>query len=180
MSTPIQLGLGSALCLSALAAVSDWRTGIIPNWLTLPPIIVAPVAYWASDGVAGAIQAITAAVLSGAVPYLLFRGNAMGGGDVKLFAALGALTGFDVRIGIEIQIYAFVFAMLLVLAQLARKGKLHSTLRSAIGIVLRSMRSQNTEHPPAESMTQHRLGVAISLSTLLECLPPIAHVWGPA
>ncbi len=36
-------GIAAALGLALTAAITDWRRGEIPNWLTLPPLIVAPV-----------------------------------------------------------------------------------------------------------------------------------------
>lgn len=177
MSTPIPLGLSAALVLSALAALSDLRSGTIPNWLTLPPIVLAPFAYAASHGIGGAVQAVTAAVLSGAVPYLLFAWGGMGGGDVKLFAALGALTSFDIRIGLEIQICAFVCAMCLAIARSIWAGELRSTMSSAIEHVLRATRLRRPGCRGAKSMTPHRLGMAILVSTLLQCGPQVADAW---
>src|SRR5262245_30441442 len=96
---------GSALLIAAVAAVTDFRRGEIPNWLTLPPLAVAPAAYGILHGPWGALGAIAAATVAGLVPYLLFRRGAAGGGDVKLFAALGATAGLS--IGIEAELCTF-------------------------------------------------------------------------
>ena len=34
-----------ALVIAALGAVTDWRTGNIPNWLTLGALVIAPFAH---------------------------------------------------------------------------------------------------------------------------------------
>jgi Flp pilus assembly protein protease CpaA len=101
----------------------------------------------------------------------------MGGGDVKLFAALGALTSFDIRIGLEIQICAFVCAMCLALSRLLWTGQLRSTIGSAIDRVLRSTRLRPHGCRVAQPMTPHKLGVAILVSTLIQCGPQVADAW---
>ena len=80
---------GLALVL-AYAAFGDLRARIIPNWLTLGIALSAPVMWWATGmtlwpGVA--IQ-LAAAVTVLIIFAIFFAFNAMGGGDVKLIAAL--------------------------------------------------------------------------------------------
>jgi prepilin peptidase CpaA len=86
-TTALLLGLGSTLIV---AAVIDWRTFIISNKLNAAVAIAAPLFWWAS-GMAfwpGAAVQIGAA----AVVLILLAGafaiGMMGGGDVKLAAAL--------------------------------------------------------------------------------------------
>ena len=52
---------GLALLIAAIAAVTDFRTGEIPNWLTLPPLVAAPLAYGMMDGLWAAVASIAAA-----------------------------------------------------------------------------------------------------------------------
>ena len=81
----------AALAIALLiAAISDLRTRLIHNWLTFGIALAAPAFWWASGlslwpGVAGQIGLGLAAfaALTG-----LFAVGAMGGGDVKLLAAL--------------------------------------------------------------------------------------------
>ena len=73
-----------------LAAVGDWRARIIPNWLNAAIALLA-VPYWWSIGLplwpGMALQvALGAAVF--ALFAIAFRFGAMGGGDVKMAAAL--------------------------------------------------------------------------------------------
>ena len=81
------------LAMLAAAVVTDLRTGKVYNWLTAPSVAVG----LALGAVSGGFPAITdrllgmAAVL--AVAILLARLANLGGGDVKLLAAVGALQG---------------------------------------------------------------------------------------
>jgi prepilin peptidase CpaA len=74
----------------ALAALGDWRSRRIPNWLNAAIALLA-IPFWWATGLSFvpdiAIQIATAAVVFGlfAVAFSL---GAMGGGDVKLVAAL--------------------------------------------------------------------------------------------
>ena len=81
----------AALAIALIyACVDDWRRRIIENWLTAGIALAAPVFWWANElalwpGIG--VQIIMAAVL-----FVLFLGffilGMMGGGDVKLIAAL--------------------------------------------------------------------------------------------
>src|SRR5512141_6506 len=75
------------------AAVSDlcWRR--IPRWLTTATLVVG-LAYQAWHG--GFWAALLAAFLGFSIGLLFFRMGAIGGGDVKLMAALGAVLGLTV------------------------------------------------------------------------------------
>jgi prepilin peptidase CpaA len=148
---------GLALLIAAIAAVTDFRTGEIPNWLTLPPLVVAPVAYFIIDGLWGAVASIAAIAICGLVPYVLFRRGAAGGGDVKLFAAIGAVAGL--AIGIEAQLVTFMAAALISLGRLAWHGKLFKTLSNSAFLGLNPILPQKWRREVApELMTMVRLG----------------------
>ncbi|MEY4472641.1 MAG: hypothetical protein RL671_945 [Pseudomonadota bacterium] len=86
-----QYVLLAALAIAlVVAAVTDIRRRQIDNWLNAAIALTAPLYWWASDlglwpGVAWQVglAAITLAICAG-----LFALRAMGGGDVKLLAAL--------------------------------------------------------------------------------------------
>jgi prepilin peptidase CpaA len=103
------------LLVSGIAAVHDARRGHIPNWvvgLGLALVLGGSIAAFSfSDGFAGLGRAGSAAlgfVACGAVPLLLFRLNALGGGDVKLLATIGAQLG--PTLGLELSFAAFLVA----------------------------------------------------------------------
>lgn len=90
--------LGALSILLIVAMVTDWRAREIPNWLTATVALLAPVWWWASGmtlwpGIG--LQVIFCTVMF-AIGIGLFAINAMGGGDVKLLAALALwLPGLD-------------------------------------------------------------------------------------
>lgn len=174
---PTQIAVSCALSLSVAAAISDWRSGTIPNWLTLPPLVLAPIGYGLASSPSSAAQSMAAALLSGAVPYVLFRRRAMGGGDVKLFAALGALTGFDPLLGLRIELGAFAAAMAGALCFLFWNRRLLAVIRRAFAnaVPLGAMHPC-TPRSSDESSTPVKLGGPVLLATIAHCAPHLP--WG--
>jgi prepilin peptidase CpaA len=125
------------------------------------------------DGMAGLLGSLAGAVLVGLVPYLLFtfsRGRGIGGGDVKLFAALGAWLGPS--LGVEVQFLAFACLLFWAFGLLAWRGRLlavlGSTLRLAFGWALPK---RWRRAPAAETLTSLRMGPAIAAGTVgVSCL----------
>ncbi len=171
------LFLMAAVVLTALAAVSDHRTGRIPNWLTLGGLCAALVGHlghgWLTGGVTfGLIQlgfSVAGALFCSLAPAILFVKGGMGGGDLKLFAALGALC--HPMLGIEAQLYSLLIAAVVAPARLAYDGKLWSVLGRSLSLLLNPFRSrERRQSPPAEVLTWFRLGPAIFLGTLVTTL----------
>lgn len=164
-----------AVAVAAVGAALDWRKGEIPNWLTVTAFVVAPVIHVIRFSLArvtteaalyeGAYS-VAGGVLCGVVPLLLFRQNAIGGGDVKLLIALGAL--LEPVLGVEAQMYGFFAGAILAPARLAYEGKLLSTVKNtfAIGanLFLPKSRQRTVD---ATALSWFRLGPAIFLGVLL-------------
>jgi prepilin peptidase CpaA len=159
----------AALVVSAVAAVFDLKTGSIPNWLTLPALLLAPIAhyvYGTSHGMdtseAGyeAGFSVAGALVTGIVPVILFRQSAIGGGDVKILAALGALC--QPSMGLEVELYTFMAAMVIAPARLAYDGKLLATLKNTGFLMLNPVLPKDKRRTvEPEVMSWFRLGPCI-------------------
>lgn len=168
----------AALAIAGLAALADWRTGEIANWITLPPAAISPLLYAFFLGAHHGLLSVASLFLCSFVPYGLFRQGAMGGGDVKLFSALGAVTGFDIRAGIEIQLTAFVIAMVIAFGVLAWKGVLIRTLCNVVRFSFRRLRSSSLlPKTDIELLTPIRMGGSILIGTALALLPYLSLQW---
>jgi prepilin peptidase CpaA len=77
----------------AVCAVTDVRTGKIYNVVTYPALALG-LAYAASPRGTGLPIALGGLLAGGLPLYLFFAAGWMGGGDVKLMAAIGAIKGF--------------------------------------------------------------------------------------
>jgi prepilin peptidase CpaA len=95
LSQPSLLGTGQILLgiLAAVAAVYDIRYRRIPNWLSLAGIIAGFGWNAYSSGGSGLLRAAEGFGLGFALYFPLYLLRARGAGDVKLLAAVGAITG---------------------------------------------------------------------------------------
>lgn len=170
--------LVAAVVVAGLAAFMDWRTGHIPNWLTLGGLALAPVAHLVhaiavglrgQDAVMEAVWSIVGALVVGIVPLLLYRNDAIGGGDVKLLLALGAILQW--RIGFEAEVYSFFAAGLFAPARLAYEGKLFKTLKNSMMIAANPFlpKAKRRQVEP-ESMTWFRFGPSMFVGTIFAAI----------
>jgi prepilin peptidase CpaA len=153
----------TALLLALLSAISDTRTGHIPNLLTLPPLAVAPLLHALLGGPGALGGSLLGACLCAVVPGFAFARGAMGGGDLKLFTALGALLGFD--LGLQIELAALWLATLWVCGRFAWHGQLFHVLRGTLAFFWQRC-TRSTSPAPAALQTELRLGAAIGGATL--------------
>ncbi len=80
-----------AVLLAAVA--TDVRKGLIYNWLTIPATIVGLLLAVFQSGWSGLGLSLLGILIGGGGLFLPFFFGIMGGGDVKLMAAVGALMG---------------------------------------------------------------------------------------
>jgi prepilin peptidase CpaA len=165
---PWALSLALAAC--CLAAVTDLRARTIPNWLTLPLLLCGVLGHglwWGFDGLWLSVLGCSICFVPG---YFLFVRNALGGGDVKLFAGLGALLG--PREGLELQLCAFALVALYALWSTAWHGRLGALLRSSCRATLHLLAPARFARPSGVEYESVELpmGVAILLSALAVAL----------
>lgn len=164
-----------ALAVTAVAGVYDWRRGIIPNWLTYAALLCAPFIHlgrilavheppnWAFTE---AGLSIVGALMCAAVPLLLRKRGAMGWGDVKLLAAVGAL--LQTKNGVAAEMFGFLAATLVAPAQLAYQGKLFVTLKNAATLGANMFRPASKQQAVDQAaMSSFRIGPAIFFGVAL-------------
>ncbi len=83
---------GALLALLALACWTDLRSRRIPNWITVPGMLVGSVLN-AVHGVAGLTGALLGVATAFLVALPFFATGVLGGGDAKLLMAVGAFFG---------------------------------------------------------------------------------------
>ena len=138
--------LQAILVAVALAAtVTDLRSRQIPNWLTLGGVVAAFAARSILFGWPGLLEAVQGLALGLAVYGTLFALRVMGGGDVKLMMALGAVAGPANWLAIFF-ITSLVGGPIALMTVLLR-GRLGKTLRNVWAILLQLARLR----PPYEA-----------------------------
>ncbi len=153
---PFLLG---ATGLAALAAYTDLRRGLIPNALTCGGLLAAALGHlvqgWYLAGWRAGLVALgtslAGALLCALAPAVLFLRGCLGGGDVKLFAALGACC--QPLLGIEVQLYSLVLAAAFAPARLAYEGRLFRVMGQTCLALLQRVwpRGERRELPPEVS-----------------------------
>jgi prepilin peptidase CpaA len=128
--------LMGAVLLALIAAWTDFRSRRIPNWLTVPGMLIGVAANLALNGWSG-LKASLLGVGLGLIlllPFVLLR--SLGAGDWKLAGALGAFTGpvllTDLLLG------SVFVAGVMAVALIIYKGRMRQTVRN-IGHILISL-----------------------------------------
>lgn len=100
-----------AMLLVAAAFVSDSRRMRIPNWMTVPSMLAGLLVHWIAGGSEGLLHSLGGAGTGLLVMLLLYVTGAVGAGDVKLFAGIGAWIGAWYTL--QAIMYSILFAALI-------------------------------------------------------------------
>ena len=98
------------IAVCCVAAYTDMRSHVIPDWLSLTSLAVGLAVRLGAFGLGGIFdQGLISSLLGAGFSFVLFGliglwGKGMGGGDIKLMTAVGALAGF--RLSLAISMYA--------------------------------------------------------------------------
>ena len=156
--------------LVILAAIWDIRTRRIPNWLTLPGVVLGVALNTFLFEINGLWFSLKGLGVAFAVYFVLYLLHAMGAGDVKLMAAVGAAAGPGNWIGILV--LTSVAGALVGLLLVAFKGRLRRTLGN-LGIIISSLgrgRAPYRETPELDVSSDKAMrlphGALIALGTL--------------
>lgn len=85
--------LFDALAVALTAAILDVQQHRIPNWLTYPAMLAGVLLRSYFFGWRGTTSAVLGLLLAGGIIFVFFVMRAIGAGDLKLLAAIGALIG---------------------------------------------------------------------------------------
>jgi prepilin peptidase CpaA len=164
--------IGGALVVSGVGAAWDLVTYKIPNKLTYTAMVIGLIAQVCILGRSGLWMGPAGLLLGGAIFLLLYVLRAMGAGDVKLMAALGAFVG--PRAVVEIALYSAIAGGVMALGLAVFKGRLKQTMENVVHLVrfhavmgAESHPTVNLENPEA---LRFAYGAAIFVGTLTEFL----------
>ena len=115
-----------------VAAISDLRRGKVFNWLTYPAIVVGLGIGAAEGAMAGDAWGVLGERLLGfgfgfGVLFVAYLFGGMGGGDVKLMAAVGAVLGWPGVL--HAVVYSFLVAAAIGLILMIARGRTGLVLR---------------------------------------------------
>jgi len=130
---PLVLG-GLTIALAVCGGWLDWRSRRIPNWLTVPALLVGLGANTLAGGWPGAKAALEGAGLGLGLllPLVLVRG--LGAGDWKLMGALGAFVG-PARL-VVVLLGTILIAGIMAVVEMVRRGRVIETLKNLWTLIL--------------------------------------------
>lgn len=157
--------------LMIVAAIWDLRHRKIPNWLTGVGFVTGLMAQIALGGSAGLLSALKGVALALLVYVPLYALRGVGGGDLKLMAAAGAIAGPKnwLLIFVTTALLGGVCAIVLALS----RGMLGRTMRNTGRILaaLVCLRAPYASHPELDVTRPEALrlphGALIAAATLL-------------
>jgi prepilin peptidase CpaA len=157
------------LAVAVVCAITDLWKGKIYNAITYPAMAIGVVLALVQHGASGIFFALGGFAVGFFPAFVLFALGGMGGGDVKLLGAIGAIAGAVAAT--ETLILAFLIGGLFALGQLAWHGRLFATLgrtlRTLVGFVVPGL---GRSAPSTEGRLEVRFGVAI-------CVALLATLW---
>jgi len=123
------LSMAPLVVMLVIAAIIDWRSRRIPNWLTLVIVLSGLGSSLLPGHVTTLGQAGLGLVVGFALPFVLYALGALGGGDVKLLAGIGAWLG---PWGVFLVFCAeAVVGMIIVIIQATKQKRLSALVRNS-------------------------------------------------
>lgn len=116
------------LMLTGVAAVWDWRSRKIPNWLTVSGAVAGITLHAVLAGWHGALFALGGMGLALALLLPLVYLRALGAGDWKLMGAVGAFLGW--RLFLVVLLGSILAAGIMAFAQMIRADRITETFRN--------------------------------------------------
>lgn len=160
---------------AAIAGISDWRSRRIPNWLTVPGLLLGIAVNSMVRGWPGAKDSLLGAGLGLLLllPFVLIR--SLGAGDWKLVGALGAFLGPQHLI--SVLFVSVLIAGVMALVVIVWKGRVRQTLRNIVHMLAAFF----TLHLPGPELSVENpdalkvpFGVAVAIAVIVYT---VGQVW---
>jgi prepilin peptidase CpaA len=157
------------LALTLSAALLDWRSRRIPNWLTVPGVLLGVFAHTVISGWHGTLFALEGAGLALILllPPVLTR--VLGAGDWKLMGAVGAFLGPQLML---VVLFCSILASgSMALIQMMRAQRVVETLRNMIllvrGFFVFGLRKNPQISLDNATLMKLPFGVAVAAATVI-------------
>src|SRR5688500_13264036 len=105
----------------AIAAVIDWRQRRIPNWLTFTLVLSGIAQSMMPQAMCSPMGSLLGLVVGFGLTFMLYALGAVGGGDVKLLAGIGAW--FGPQAALAVFAVEAIAGAVMAIAQAARQGR---------------------------------------------------------
>ena len=157
------------LALTISAALLDWRSRRIPNWLTVPGFLSAVTLHVVLNGWQGLRFALAGGALALILLLPLVMLRALGAGDWKLMGAVGAFLGW--KLFLFVMFGSILASGIIAMVQMIRVGRVAETFRN-MWTLLKGFFVFGLKKNPQISLDNPRLmklpfGVAVAAATIV-------------
>ena len=164
--------LGVLAAVLVIASVTDVRNAKIPNSVTIPAIVIGLVGHslvwwlcgrvteWPMLTPLGALGGFAAGFLPMLAVYLA---GGIGGGDVKLMGAIGALAGW--RFVVAAMFYGFIIAAIMAVIVMLRRRIVRKTLARILQFVYLMFTPSKPADPADTDSAKIPLGLALCIGS---------------
>ena len=157
------------LALTISAALLDWRSRRIPNWLTVPGFLSAVTLHVELNGWQGLRFALAGGALALMLLLPLVMLRALGAGDWKLMGAVGAFLGW--KLFLFVMFGSILASGIMAMVQMIRVGRVAETFRN-MWTLLKGFIVFGLKKNPQISLDNPRLmklpfGVAVAAATIV-------------
>lgn len=165
MSGKIDLVAVLVPTVSAIAIVTDLWKGRIYNWLTLPALLTGLILALTAVSRVGFESALLGAGLGLLMFSWMFLLGVMGGGDVKLLMALGAIGG--AKFVVETAVVSVLVGGAMAVVYLLAQGKLKNFLsRMGTSLVFFIARESPLSSPMIDKKSKMPFGIPIGIAAV--------------
>jgi prepilin peptidase CpaA len=157
------------LALTISAALLDWRSRRIPNWLTVPGFLSGVTLHVVLNGWQGLRFTLAGGALALILLLPLVMLRALGAGDWKLMGAVGAFLGW--KLFLFVMFGSILASGLMAMVQMIRVGRVAETFRN-MWTLLKGFFVFGLKKNPQISLDNPRLlklpfGVAVAAATVV-------------
>ena len=157
------------LALTISAALLDWRSRRIPNWLTVPGFLSGVTLHVVLNGWQGLRFALAGGALALILLLPLVMLRALGAGDWKLMGAVGAFLGW--KLFLFVMFGSILASGIMAVVQMIRVGRVAETFRN-MWTLLKGFFVFGLKKNPQISLDNPRLmklpfGVAVAAATIV-------------
>jgi prepilin peptidase CpaA len=165
------------------AALYDYRSRRVPNWITFSGVLIAFAinAFIFRSPVDGLLFSLEGLGIALVIYFPLFAIRGMGAGDVKLMGAIGAAVGWQDWLGVLV--VTSIFGGIAALIVVASRGRLRRTFHNIGQILLSLMHRQAPYDVDPQLDVKNKEGirlphaVAIAFGTIGFLI--MATIWAP-
>ncbi len=165
--SPVVMKLLLLVPLAALVIYYDVRFRRIPNVLVLAALVAGLAINISFRGAPGALSSLSGLAVAFIPMFLLHVFGAMGAGDVKLFAAIGAVVGLA-HVPMTF-VFVVMLGALLAIYSMIRSGTVLSTMHGVVRIFVGLLPGWEMPRFSVPADRQHTIpyGVAIMLGSVI-------------